>query len=49
MIDNCLGIDTEGGGGGGGWGSWVGDTEHHGFCHIMRHAVMLFFLTVSTP
>ena len=27
MIDNFLGIDTEG-----------GDTGHYGFCHIMRHA-----------
>ena len=38
MIDNFLGIDTEGGGGGG------GDTGHYGFCHIMRHAVMILFL-----
>ena len=30
MIDNFLGIDTE-------WG----DTGHYGFCHIMRHAVMI--------
>ena len=37
MIDNFLGIDTEGG-----WG----DTGHYGFCHIMRHAAMilLFFI-----
>ena len=36
MIDNFLGIDTEGG----------GDTGHYGFCHIMRHTVMilLFFI-----
>ena len=26
------------GGGGGG-----GDTGHYGFCHIMRHAVMILF------
>ena len=36
MIDNFLGIDTEGG-----WGG--GDTRHYGFCHIMRHAVMILF------
>ena len=36
MIDNFLGIDTEG-------GEW-GDTGHYGFCHIMRHAVMILFL-----
>ena len=35
MIDNFLGIDTEGG-----WG----DTGHYGFCHIMRHAVMILLL-----
>ena len=35
MIDNFLGIDTEGGGG--------EDTGHYGFCHIMRHAVMILF------
>ena len=34
MIDNFLGIDTEGG----------GDTGHYGFCHIMWHAVMILFL-----
>ena len=38
MIDNFLGIDTEGEGGGG-----MGDTGHYGFCHIMRHAVMILF------
>ena len=39
MIDNFLGIDTEGGGG-------VWDTGHYGFCHTMRHAVMIlsFFI-----
>ena len=31
MIDNFLGIDTEGGAG------------HYGVCHIMRHAVMILF------
>ena len=30
MIDSFLGIDTEG-----------GDTGHYGFCHKMRHAVMI--------
>ena len=30
----------EGGGGGGGGGH----TGHYGFCHIMRHAVMILFL-----
>ena len=34
MIDNILGIDTEGG---------RGDTGHYGFCHRMRHAVMILF------
>ena len=38
MIDNFLGIDTEGGGGGG-----RGETEHYGFCHRMQHAVMIIF------
>ena len=37
MIDNFLGIDTEGGEGG-------GNTGHYGFCHILRHAVMILFL-----
>ena len=37
MIDNFLGVDTEGGGGGG------GDTGHFCFCHIMRHTVMILF------
>ena len=32
MIDNFLGIDTEGGAG------------YYGVCHIMRHAVMILFL-----
>ena len=41
MIDNFLGTDTEGGWGRGGGGG--GDTGHYGFCHIMRHAVMIFF------
>ena len=36
MIDNFLGIDIEGGLG--------GDPGHYGFCHIMRHAVMILFL-----
>ena len=35
MIDNFLGIDTGGGGGGG--------TGHCGFCHRMRHAMMILF------
>ena len=35
MIDNFLGIDTEKGQG--------GDTGHYGFCHIMQHAVMIFY------
>ena len=34
MIDNFLGIDTEGG---------RGDTGHYGFCHRMQHAVMILF------
>ena len=34
MIDNFLGIETEVGGGG---------TLDTGFCHRMRHAVMIFF------
>ena len=38
MIDNFLGIDTE-------WG-W-GDTGHYGFCHIMRHAVMILFFFIK--
>ena len=32
MIDNCSGIETEG-----------GDTGHYGFCHRTWHAVMIFF------
>ena len=40
MIDNFLGIDTEGGGDGGGGG---GDSGRYGFCHIMWHAVMILF------
>ena len=39
MIDNFLGIDTEGG--------WWGDTGHYGFCHIMRHAVMILFFFIK--
>ena len=34
MIDNFLGIDI---------GGWGGTTGHYGFCHIMRHAVMILF------
>ena len=37
MIDNFLGIDTEG----------VGDTGHYGFCHILRHAVMILFFFIK--
>ena len=37
MIDNFLGIDTEGGVG------WrVEGTLDTGFCHRMQHAVMIF-------
>ena len=36
MIDNFLGIDTEGGG---------GDPGHYGFCHIMQQAVMILFFS----
>ena len=44
MIDNLLGIDTVGRGGGGlEGGRGGGDTGHYGFCHIMRHAVMILF------
>ena len=35
MIDNFLGIDTEGG---------RGTLDIMVFCHIMRHAVMIHFL-----
>ena len=38
MIDNFLGIDTEGGG---------VDTGHYGFCHIMRHAVMILSFNIK--
>ena len=41
MIDNFLGIDTGGGGG-------RGDTGHYGFCHRMRHAVMILFSFLRT-
>ena len=42
MIDNFLGIDTEGR-----WGWGGGDTGHYGFCHIMRHAVMILFFFIK--
>ena len=40
MIDNILGIDTEGGKGG-------VDTGHYGFCHIMWHAVMILLFYIK--
>ena len=47
MIDKFLGIDTGGGLGGGGRGGGFGgggeDTGHYGFCHRMRHAVIILF------